>query len=83
MKHDTCVCCGVYVPEGRQVCYECEMAGCTRRIVSKTDKENEFIKGLIKEIDKEIDYCYQTDAPIFMIAGLQSARMIVERKLKV
>ena len=24
IKHDTCVCCGGYVPEGRQVCITCE-----------------------------------------------------------
>lgn len=24
MRDDTCVCCGAYVPEGRQVCYDCE-----------------------------------------------------------
>lgn len=24
MRDDICVCCGAYVPEGRQVCYDCE-----------------------------------------------------------
>lgn len=24
---DTCVCCGEYVPEGRQICQRCELIG--------------------------------------------------------
>lgn len=28
---DSCVCCGAYVPEGRQVCIVCEMKGDVRK----------------------------------------------------
>ena len=37
---DTCVCCGAYVPEGRQVCFDCEREA-NRKYV-KTDKPFDY-----------------------------------------
>ena len=83
MKHDTCVCCGVYVPEGRQACGECELgSGRGVKLQDKNEKEK-FLEGFICEIDKQIEYCHDTGVPILTVVGLQMARMIVERKLKV
>lgn len=42
---DTCVCCGEYVPEGRQVCPACE-AGATMRKGDATDgKHHHQVRG--------------------------------------
>lgn len=35
-NNDICCCCGEYVPEGRQVCYECEKKTKNRFKVSET-----------------------------------------------
>lgn len=35
-NNDICCCCGEYVPEGRQVCYECEKKTENRFKVSET-----------------------------------------------
>jgi hypothetical protein len=36
IKDDVCVCCGEYVPEGRQVCFSCEKHKGPFRAVSET-----------------------------------------------
>lgn len=47
---DTCVCCGAYVPEGRQVCSDCEREA--NREFVRTDKPfdyNAMIRSYYKE----------------------------------
>ena len=60
MSDDTCVCCGAYVPEGRQVCLDCEREA-NREFVKTTEpfdynamlckyyKENhhEFVRNIL------------------------------------
>lgn len=38
MTDDTCVCCGDYVPEGRQVCSRCEKSVMTKEINMKVGR---------------------------------------------
>ena len=51
MQDDTCVCCGAYVPEGREVCHEC--AGEVKQAQSSKDEE-EMLLWLSKASEKEI-----------------------------
>ena len=51
MQDDTCVCCGAYVPEGRQVCHKC--AGEDKQAQISKDEE-EMLLWLSKASEKEI-----------------------------
>ena len=42
---DKCVCCGEYVPEGRQVCSKCETSP-----IKDSGKRTEFITGAVRDM---------------------------------
>jgi len=37
-NENTCICCGKVIPEGRQVCYQCENKGSNNVKLTKEDK---------------------------------------------
>ena len=43
IKHDTCVCCGAYVPEGRQVCISCELKNAKPRGEFKAEDDLKIV----------------------------------------
>lgn len=51
MKNDTCVCCGAYVPEGRQVRKSCYPDDEQENM---TEEEAEMIRWLASASDKEV-----------------------------
>jgi len=71
MTDDSCVCCGEYVPEGRQVCWGCEN-GTTHKHESKvkTDWYNYFkAKGFSsEEIKLKISELFEAADKTFYIA---------------
>ena len=75
--NDTCVCCGQYAGEGRQVCVECEKESV--RVTSGTmsypeyalakrvlalEGENERLRELLEEAQEEIQNCYGRDTSL-------------------
>lgn len=59
---DTCVCCGKYVPEGRQICYLCEhdvidiQNNLKKANINATNIEvADFIREVKKMIKEEIN----------------------------
>ena len=51
MNDDTCLSCGAYVPEGRQVCVSCSPED---NLQGMTEEEVEMIRWLASASDKEI-----------------------------
>ena len=49
MNDNQCVCCGAYVPEGRQVCPECER----RTMQDQRYLENPMVSGYGFPVEKE------------------------------
>ncbi len=47
---DTCVSCGGYVPEGRQVCLECEYYGAPQPSIKDSGQRREFPTGAVRDI---------------------------------
>ncbi len=45
MMDDKCVCCGEYVPEGRQVCSKCETS-----TIKDSGQRTEFITGAVRDM---------------------------------
>lgn len=70
---DTCVCCGAYVPEGRQVCCDCEREA-SREFV-KTDKPFNYNAMLYRY--------YKENPHIFVdeFLGLKPKRSFIARIL--
>lgn len=44
---DTCVCCGKYVPEGRQICAACENSG--KELSTKIKDSPDFVKHFSRD----------------------------------
>ena len=51
MQDDTCVCCGAYVPEGRQVCRKCSGEDKQEQM---SREEAEMVLWLSKATAKEV-----------------------------
>jgi DNA-directed RNA polymerase specialized sigma24 family protein len=45
---DTCVCCGAYVPEGRQVCHFCEKRTEARIVNDALNKLDEAQRAIVR-----------------------------------
>ena len=50
---DTCVCCGAYCGEGRQICYKCERTLVQNRSDSHTNGTGLILRGKDKELHSE------------------------------
>lgn len=46
--HDICVCCGKPVPEGRQICEQCEKQVTDNKLLRKNRKEHRDKHGVMK-----------------------------------
>ena len=70
---DTCVCCGAYVPEGRQFCLDCEREA-SREFV-KTDKPFNYNAMLYRH--------YKENPQIFVdeFLGLKPKRSLIAKIL--
>lgn len=49
MKEEICVCCGAIIPEGRQICPNCELAGDYSQCAARYETAVKRIAGEVRD----------------------------------